>query len=149
MASRLSAYTPRISCDFEGVPIMNACLRVGVAFLTSFSLLAPSSSAAQAYPNRPIRFIVPFPPGGGNDIMARIVGQKLSENIGQQVVIDNRGGAGGSIGSELAARSSPDGYTILMGHIGTIAINPALYPNLPYDPVRDFSPVILVATAQN
>ncbi len=81
--------------------------------------------------------------------MARIIGQKLSENVGQQVVIDNRGGAGGTIGSELAARSSPDGYTILMGHIGTMAINPALYPNLPYDPVRDFSPVILVATAQN
>lgn len=128
---------------------MNACRRVGVASLTSFALLASSGAAAQTYPNKAIRFIVPFPPSGGNDVMARIIGQKLSENVGQQVVIDNRGGAGGNIGSELAAASLPDGYTILMGHIGTIAINPALYPKLRYDPIKDFSPVILVATAQN
>ena len=112
-------------------------------------LLSPSIAWAQSYPSKPLRFIVPFAPGGGNDVMARLIGGKLSETVGQQVIIDNRGGAGGAIGSELAAKAPPDGYTILMGHIGTLAINPALYPKLPYDPLKDFEPVCLVATAQN
>lgn len=106
-------------------------------------------SLAQSYPAKPVRFIVPFAPGGGNDVMARLISGKLSENLGQQVIVDNRAGAGGSIGSELAAKAPPDGYTILMGHIGTLALNRSLYARLPYDPVKDFAPVSLVATAQN
>jgi tripartite-type tricarboxylate transporter receptor subunit TctC len=115
--------------------------------LACLLLLAAALPAwADDYPSKPIRFIVPFPAGGGNDAMARLVGQKLSERLGKQVVIDNRGGAGGGIGMEAAARSAPDGYTLLLGHSGTLAINPALYRKLPYDPVADFTPVGLVAS---
>lgn len=114
-----------------------------------FAALAPGAACAQAYPAKPLRFIVPFAPGGGNDVLARVLGSKLSEQLGQQVIIDNRAGAGGIVGSELAAKAPPDGYTVLMGHIGTLAINPSLYPKLPYDPIKDFEPVSLAATAQN
>jgi len=93
--------------------------------------------------------IVPYPPGGGTDIVGRIVAQKLSEALGQQVVVDNRGGATGSIGAELVAKSLPDGYTILMGNIAPNAINVSLQPKLPYDPVADFAPVSLVAITPN
>lgn len=93
--------------------------------------------------------IVPYPPGGGTDIVGRMVAQKLSESLGQQVVVDNRGGATGSIGAELAARSAPDGYTILMGNIAPNSINVSLQPKLPYDPVADFAPVSLVASTPN
>ena len=99
------------------------------------------------YPVRPIRMIVPFPPGGGNDILARAVGQRLSQVIGQQIIIDNRGGAGGQLGAELAAKAEPDGYTIFLGSIGNLTFLPVLQARLPYDPVRDFSPVILLATS--
>jgi len=118
-----------------------------VAAMTSAAGFEPA--AAQSYPSRPVRFIVPFAPGGGNDVMARLIGTSLAEGLGQQVVVDNRGGAGGIVGSEIAARSAPDGYTLLIGHIGTLAINPSLYAKLPYDPLKDFAPVALVATAQN
>lgn len=101
---------------------------------------------AQAYPTRPIRLIVPFAAGGPMDIMSRALGERLTTNLGQQVVIDNRGGAGGSIGTELAARSTPDGHTLLTGHIGTHAINVSLYKKLGYDPLKDFAPVSLMAT---
>jgi tripartite-type tricarboxylate transporter receptor subunit TctC len=93
--------------------------------------------------------IVPYPPGGGTDIVGRMVAQKLAENFGQTVVIDNRGGAAGSIGSEIAAKSAPDGYTILMGNVAPNAINVSLYAKLGYDPVADFSPVSLVASTPN
>jgi tripartite-type tricarboxylate transporter receptor subunit TctC len=102
---------------------------------------------AQTYPNKSIRLIVPFPPGGPADILSRAIGQKLTESWGQQVVVDNRAGAGGAIGSELAAKAAPDGYTLLMGFVGTHAINPSLYSRLPYDNVKSFEPVSLVATA--
>ncbi|MBI4192963.1 MAG: tripartite tricarboxylate transporter substrate binding protein, partial [Betaproteobacteria bacterium] len=105
------------------------------------------SAVAQEYPNKPLRLIVPFPPGGGNDILARSVGQRLSEAIGQQIIVDNRGGAGGLIGAELAAKAVPDGYTIFLASIGNLAFNPALHARLPYDPVRDFAPVTLLATS--
>jgi len=100
--------------------------------------------AAQSYPNKPVRLIAPFPPGGAVDAVARIVGQNLAERFGQNVVVDNRGGAAGAIGSELAARAVPDGYTLLVGSTSTISINPALNPKLAYNPKRDFVPVSVV-----
>ena len=102
-----------------------------------------------AYPSRPIRLIVPFPPAGSTDILGRALAQKLAEIFGQPVVVENRPGAGGSIGAEAAARSPADGYTLLMGHIGTLAVNPALYPKLGYDPLKDFVPIALVALVPN
>jgi len=104
---------------------------------------------AQSYPTKPIRMIVPYPPGGGTDIVGRMVAQKLFESLGQQVIVDNRGGATGSIGAEAAAKSLPDGYTILMGNIAPNSINVSLQPKLPYDPVADFAPVSLVASTPN
>lgn len=101
---------------------------------------------AQSYPDKPIRFIVPFAPGGTNDIIARLVAAKLHEALGQPVVVDNRGGAGGVIGTELAARSSPDGYTLLMANLN-LATNPALVKKLPYDTLKDLSAVSLLATS--
>lgn len=114
--------------------------------LTTVLLAALPTAALAAYPERPIRLIVAFPPGGSTDIIARLVGQKLSERLGQQVVVDNRGGAGGTIGTELAARANPDGYTLTMGTTSTHVIAPAAYPNVKYDPVRDFQPITLVAS---
>ena len=116
-----------------------------VASLLLLVLLnAATDAAAQAYPNRAVRVIVPFPPGGGTDIISRTVAQKLSESWGQPVVVDNRGGANGLIGSELAARAKPDGYTLLVV-IATHAINPSIYRKLPYDSAKDFAPVTLMA----
>lgn len=106
-------------------------------------------SAAGGYPERPIRMVVPFPAGGPTDGMARLIGQKLTESLGQQVVIDNRGGAGGAIAAELVAKSTPDGYTLLFGTTGTQAINPSLYKRLGYKPETDFVPVTMVATTSN
>ncbi len=100
---------------------------------------------AQAWPSRPIRIVVPFPPGGGTDIGTRIVGQKLQEALGQPVVIENRAGASGIVGTEFAARAAPDGYTLMMGNIGTHTINPGLFSKLSYDPVKDFAPISQVA----
>jgi len=112
---------------------------------TLFGTALPASAAD--YPTKPIRLIVPFPPGGGNDILARAIGQRLAEVIGQQIVVDNRGGAGGMLGAELAAKAAPDGYTIFLGSVGNLAFNPALHAKLAYDPVRDFAPVTLLATS--
>ena len=119
------------------------------AYLTALLLcIACGSAVAQsAYPNKPIRFIVPFPPGGGTDIVSRIVTNKLSENLGVQVIVDNRGGAGGTLGIGMAATGTPDGYTLVMGQTSNLAIGPALYPKLPYDTFRDFTPVSLVYEA--
>ena len=103
--------------------------------------------AAQDYPLRPVRLIVPFPPGGGNDIVARAVAQELGKSLGQQFVVDNRAGAGGAIGAELAARSPADGYTLFLGGVGSHVVNPSLHAKLPYDPIRDFAPVTLIASA--
>jgi tripartite-type tricarboxylate transporter receptor subunit TctC len=110
---------------------------------------APAPAQAPAYPTKPVRLVVPFPAGGTTDILARAVAQKLSEAWGQSVVVDNRPGAGGNIGSELVAKAAPDGYTLLMGTVGTHAINPSLYAKMPYDHVKDFTPVILVAGVPN
>jgi tripartite-type tricarboxylate transporter receptor subunit TctC len=116
------------------------------ALLVAGALLAGSLPAwAQPYPNRPLRIVVPFPPGGGTDIGTRIVAQKLQEAWGQAVIVENKPGAAGIVGTELTAKSAPDGYTFMMGNIGTHAINVSLYKKLAYDPVRDFAPVSMVA----
>jgi tripartite-type tricarboxylate transporter receptor subunit TctC len=109
-------------------------------------LLATLSAAAQDYPARPITLIVPFPAGGGVDAVARIVADKLSHALGQPIVIDNRGGAGGVIGTRLAARAAADGYTLVMSHTGTTSINPTLYANPGYDPRKDFTPIGLISS---
>jgi hypothetical protein len=108
-----------------------------------------AQTTASAYPQKPIRMIVPFTPGGSTDILARAIGQELTKAWGQSVVIENIAGAGGSIGADKAAKSPADGYTLLMGHIGTLAVNPSLYPKLPYNPVKDFAPVAWVARVPN
>lgn len=108
-----------------------------------------ASALGQSYPTKPIRLIVAFAPGGGTDLIARTLGQKLTEAWGQAVVVDNRPGGGGNVGTNMVAKSSPDGYTLLMGYVGNLAINPHLFRKLPYDPVHDFSPVTLAATAPN
>ncbi|RPJ46838.1 MAG: tripartite tricarboxylate transporter substrate binding protein [Betaproteobacteria bacterium] len=119
--------------------------------LLSFGFISHTAVAQTAakYPAKPVRFIAPFPPGGSTDLLARLVAQKLTEAWGQQVIVENRGGAAGTIGVELAARSAPDGYTIVMGHVGTFGVNPTLYPKLPYNAVRDFAPITVLATVPN
>lgn len=119
------------------------CFRKAIA--VSILAVLPSLASAQTYPNREIHLVVPFPPGGAVDILARAVGQKISEALGRSVVIDNRAGAGGAVGSAYAAKAQPDGYTLLMGSTSSISINPAINPKLPYQPTRDFTPVSLVA----
>ncbi len=101
--------------------------------------------AAQAYPSKTIRLVVPYPPGAGTDLHARALAQKLTENLGQSVIVDNRGGANGVLAMEFVAKSAPDGYTLVYALPAQYAVNPALYPKLPYDPIRDFEPVMLVA----
>ena len=108
-----------------------------------------SPAIAETWPTRPIRFIVPFAPGGGGDVVGRIIGQRMSEQLGKPLIIDNRAGGGGTLGCELAAKAAPDGYTLLLGNVGPIAVGPALYPKLAYDPVRDFAPVTMIASFPN
>ena len=109
----------------------------------------PPLATAQAYPAKPIRWISPWPAGGANDIFSRAIGQKIGESLGQQVLVDSRPGAAGTIGSDIAAKAPADGYTLVMGSSPTHAIAPALYPALPYDPLRDFSAVTLVGSVPN
>ncbi|MCW0232174.1 MAG: tripartite tricarboxylate transporter substrate binding protein [Ferrovibrio sp.] len=125
--------------------------RTFLAAAAAALLLAPAapSAFAQAYPTKPVKVVVPFPAGGTTDILARHISAKLSERLGQQFVVDNRAGAGGNIGTEFTAKSEPDGYTIMMGTIGTHSINISLYSKLGYDPVKDFAPVSLVAMVAN
>jgi len=113
------------------------------------SFLASGVYASEQYPNKPIRVILPGPPGGGADLLARILGQRLSADLGQTLVVDNRPGAGGMLGMDLAAKAASDGYTIVMGNSGPNAVIPNLVKNVPYDPVKDFSPISLVASAAN
>jgi tripartite-type tricarboxylate transporter receptor subunit TctC len=117
---------------------------VGIGGATASTLL-PRVAAAQSYPSRPVTLVIPFPPGGGNDALGRIVADKMSKSLGQQVVVDNRGGAGGTIATRAVARSAPDGYTILLAYTGTLAINPSLYANPGYDPRKDLAPIGLIA----
>jgi len=121
---------------------------VAAALMAGVFLLA-APAVAQDYPNRPITLIVPFPPGGSTPIVGRIVADKMSEVLGQSIVVDNRGGAGGTIGSRAVAKSAGDGYTILLGYTGTLAIGPSLYGNVGYDPRTDFEPIGRIGTAPN
>jgi tripartite-type tricarboxylate transporter receptor subunit TctC len=116
-----------------------------LAATAAIVLQAPTASAQGQYPNKAIRLVVPFAAGGNTDIMARLIGAKMAEYLGQQVIIDNRGGAGGNIGADLVAKSPPDGYTLLMATVATHALNAALYTKMPYDPVTDFEPISLLA----
>ena len=118
---------------------MVAVVLLGVA--SSFA----SAAHAQAYPAKAIRIVVPYPAGGTSDILARSVGQKLSEAWGQPVVVDNKPGANGNVGAEIVAKAAPDGYTLLLADIGSLAISPSVYPTLPFDPAKDFAPVTMVA----
>ena len=108
-----------------------------------------SAVAAQTYPTKPIRLIVPFAPSGGTDLLGRTLAQKLGEAFGHSVVVDNRAGGGGNTGTDMVAKSQPDGYSLLMGYVGNLAINPFLFKSLPYDSVKDFAPITLAATAPN
>jgi tripartite-type tricarboxylate transporter receptor subunit TctC len=116
---------------------------IPAALTALFAALLPAAAPA-AYPERPIRLMLPFPPGGPSDIVGRMIAQKLGESLGQQVVVDNRGGAAGTIACEIAKLAAPDGYTLLQATVGTMSINPGLYKNLPYDPLRDFAPISLM-----
>jgi len=111
------------------------------------TLCAWSAQAADPYPSRPIKIIVPYPPGGSADLIARMLADKMAGSIGQPVVVENKGGASGAIGSEFVARAAPDGYTLLIGIADTHAINPAVNPKLPYDPQKDFVPANSAKTA--
>lgn len=115
------------------------------AFATSPAALAQSGDEA-SYPTKPVKLVVPYAPGGFPDTIARIIGHRISESLGQQFIIENRGGAGGIAGCEVVARAAPDGYTLLMADVGQIAINPAMYAKLPYDSIKDFTPISMVAT---
>ena len=114
--------------------------------LATGGIFAATSVSAQSYPARPIRLIVPWPAGGGADVIGRTISVRLGEALGQQIVVDNRAGAAGIIGTEAAARSAPDGYTIYQGNTATLGINPALHAKLPYDAARDFAPISLINT---
>ncbi|MCE2999034.1 MAG: Bug family tripartite tricarboxylate transporter substrate binding protein [Betaproteobacteria bacterium] len=115
--------------------------------LAACAALAATTAAAQSFPAKPVRIVVPFAPGGANDVIARVVAQRLAEPLGQQVLVDNRGGAGGAIGADLVAKATPDGYTLLLANPGPNAINPVLQPKTPYDPIRDFSMITLMAVS--
>jgi tripartite-type tricarboxylate transporter receptor subunit TctC len=131
----------QISVPFRVFPWQISCLAV--------LLLLPLYAAAQAYPSRPVRLISPNPAGGANDLIGRIVAQKIGELLGQPMVMDNRGGAGGTIGTEMAARAAPDGYTLFVGSQSTVTVAPHIYSKLSYDVLRDFAPIAMFAEVQN
>ncbi len=123
-------------------------LQVGFSLGQSADAAFSAAQTASTYPSKPVRFILPFPPGGGTDILGRLIAERLSASLGQPVVIDNRGGAGGNLGAAEAARAAPDGYTLLLAAT-TLAISPSLYSKLGFDPQKDFAPISLVATVPN
>jgi len=122
---------------------------VTVAVFAAFTAFIVASVHAQNYPVKTVRIIVPFPAGGSTDIIGRVVAEQLTAAFGQQVIVDNRPGANGVIGTDLVAKAAPDGYTLLMGGIGSLSINPAIYSKIPYDPVRDFTAIIQIAQVPN
>jgi tripartite-type tricarboxylate transporter receptor subunit TctC len=121
---------------------MSALARIARVTVATLALAAAAHAAAQAWPSKPIRLVVPFPPGGAVDFYARVVQQPLSEVLGQTVVIDNKAGASGMVGAEAVAKAPPDGYTLLLGNIASLAINVGIYPKMPYDPLKDFTPIV-------
>jgi tripartite-type tricarboxylate transporter receptor subunit TctC len=122
-------------------------LLLAALLVPAAALVAPDKTSAQEFPSRPITLVVPYAAGGGNDAMARTVAEKMSRTLGQQVVVENRAGAGGSTATRAVARSAPDGYTLVIGGTGTLAVNPTLYQNVGYDPRKDFAPVGLIGTS--
>lgn len=120
-----------------------------LSFTAAALACAATPLAAQEYPVKPIRMVIPFTPGGSTDILGRVIAQKLGESFARQTIVDNRPGAGGTIGTDIVAKSPADGYTLIMGHIGTFGVNPTLYPKLPYDTVKDFQPISLFALIPN
>ena len=120
-----------------------------VAVLAIAGAVFPAVTDAQNYPAKSIRLIVPFPPGGSTDLMGRVLGAKLGEAFGQQVIVENRGGASGMIGNELVARAAPDGYMLTLGTIGAMSVNPSLFKSMPYDSTRDFAPITLTGNVEN
>ncbi len=128
---------------------MSLRLRLSIPAVFAVLVLGSGPIPAADYPARPIRFVLGFAPGGASDTMARTVATRLSEGLGQPVVVDNRAGAGGNIAAEIVARSAPDGYTMLLGNNGILAINVSLYPKIGFDPVKDFAPVVLIASQPN
>ncbi len=121
----------------------------GASILLAATLAAPAAWAQAAWPNKPVRIVVPFPPGGTTDILARAIAPELTKALGQPFIVENRAGAGGNVGTEIVAKAPNDGYTLLMGTVGTHGINRALYDKLPYDPIKDFVPITLVAAVPN
>jgi tripartite-type tricarboxylate transporter receptor subunit TctC len=128
---------------------MRLHLRRLAMVVASAAILFDGEAVAQSYPARPVTLVVPFPAGSTTDLVGRILSEELAKSLGQNVVVDNRGGAGGGVGTESVARSAPDGYTLLMGTIGTHSINPAVYAKINYDPIADFAPIIQFGTAPN
>jgi tripartite-type tricarboxylate transporter receptor subunit TctC len=121
---------------------------VALCILALLALAAPTATSAQDYPTRQITLVVPYAAGGGNDVMARIVAEKMGKTLGQNVVVENRAGAGGSVATRQVARAAPDGYTLVLGGTGSLAVNPTLYNNVGYDPRKDFAPIGLIGTGQ-
>jgi tripartite-type tricarboxylate transporter receptor subunit TctC len=134
-----------VESDRQGFRVI---VRLAVLILVFCQTTLAVAQPADPYPSKPVRLILPFPPGGGTDILGRLIGERLAAGLGQPVVAENRGGAGGNVGAEAAARSAPDGYTIILAAT-TLAISPGLYAKLGYDPIRDFAPISLVATVPN
>ena len=122
---------------------------LAIAALVALSIVVQGGAHAQPYPNRPVRIVVPFPAGGGTDVPARLIAAELSQRLGQQVIVENRPGAGGNLGSDVVAKAPKDGYTLLMGTVNITSINPLLYPSMPFDPVTDLAPISLTAIAPN
>jgi tripartite-type tricarboxylate transporter receptor subunit TctC len=120
-----------------------------LSLLAALLVLSGGPAGAQDYPNKPITLVVPFAPGGSSEVLSRLVGQKLTESWKQQVVIDNKPGAAGNIAMELVQRARPDGYTLILGHVGTLAVNPAMFARLPYDPINGFIAVAMLASVPN
>ena len=117
-----------------------------LALMAALAVLAAAPAAAQNYPTKPVKFVTPYPPGGTTDILARLVGTKLQQSLGQPFLVESKAGAGGNVGTDFVAKAPPDGYTILMGASGPLAINVSLFKSLPYDPVKDLAPVVHVAS---
>jgi tripartite-type tricarboxylate transporter receptor subunit TctC len=128
---------------------MKYALRLVLVLMFALSSLQAGAQAAASYPNKPIKIIVPFPPGGATDILARAIGAELQKTFNQSVIVENKPGGGGNLGADAVAKSAPDGYTLVMGTVGTHAINMSLYSKMPYDAVKDFDPVVLVAGVPN
>jgi tripartite-type tricarboxylate transporter receptor subunit TctC len=124
-------------------------LAAAVAAAIAMVAALPAAAQGTSWPSKPVRFVVPYPPGGSLDQVARALADKMKDGLGQPVLVENRPGAGGNVGADQVAKSAPDGYSIVMGAVATHAINPALYPKMPYDPVKDFQPITLVASTPN